>query len=343
MGKCRGIAGVAVLIAGLLLFGTTHPARAQNFFEGKTITITIGFGPGGAYDSYTRLLAPFLTKHIPGNPTVIVANRPGAGGISAYNHAAKQAPKDGTLIHIASQGLLLTELTGGEGLQASLADFHWIGNVTQSNNVTATWHTSSIKSMDDARTREVTLASSGAGSTSSQMAFAYNNLLGTRFKPIMGYEGGAASNLAMERGETEGRATNTWTGYKASYPDPKSKLNVLVQIGLRKEPDLPDVPLLTDLLKNDPRKHAVALIISQTLALARCFAVPPGTPADRVEILRKAFDASMKDPELLENAKKQELEISPMTGIEVQNTIRQVLAAPADLKTEVKAALGIGK
>jgi tripartite-type tricarboxylate transporter receptor subunit TctC len=330
----------AIAVVALL---AAQPALAQQpFYAGKTITITIGFGPGGAYDSYTRVLAPLLTKHIPGNPNVIVANRPGAGGISAYNHAAKQAPQDGTLIHIASQGLLLTELTGGE-LQASLADFHWIGNVTQSNNVTATWHTSSIKSMEDAKQREVTLASSGAGSTSSQMAFVYNSLLGTKFKPIMGYEGGAASNLAMERGETEGRATNTWTGYKASYPDPKSKLNVLVQIGLRKEPDLPDVPLLTDLVKNDPREHSVALIVSQILALARCFAAPPGTPLAQVATLRAAFDASMKDLELLETAKKQALEISPMTGVEVQNTVKQVLAAPKDLKDEVKAALGINK
>ena len=319
-----------------------HNAEAQQpFYAGKTITITIGFGPGGAYDSYTRLLAPSLTKHIPGNPTVIIANRPGAGGISAFNHAAKQAPQDGTLIHIASQGLLLTELTGAEGLQASLADFHWIGNVTQSNNVTATWHTSSIKTMDDAKKREVTLASSGAGSTSSQMAFVYNNLLGTKFKPIMGYEGGAASNLAMERGETEGRATNTWTGYKASYPDARSKLNVLVQIGLRKEPDLSDVPLLTDLVKNDQPKHAAALTISQILALARCFAAPPGTPAEQVAALRAAFDATMTDPEFLETASKQGLEISPMTGAEVQNTIKQVLAAPKGLREQVKAAMGV--
>jgi tripartite-type tricarboxylate transporter receptor subunit TctC len=339
---CRNAVVVGAALAAIFVASASTQAQ-QPFYAGRTITITIGFGPGGAYDSYTRLLAPFMTKHIPGNPTVIVANRPGAGGISAFNHAAKQAPQDGTLIHIASQGLLLTELTGAEGLQASLADFHWLGNVTQSNNVTATWHTSSVKSMDDAKKREVTLASSGAGSTSSQMALVYNNLLGTKFKAIMGYEGGAASNLAMERGETEGRATNTWTGYKASYPDAKSKLNVLVQIGLRREPDLPDVPLLTDLLQNDARKHAVALIISQTLALARCFAAPPGTPADRVEILRRAFDASMKDPELLEAAKKQELEISAMTGIEVQNTIKQVLAAPAEIKQDAKTALGITK
>ncbi len=339
---CRKAAIVIVSVVSVLA-GAVNKASAQNLFEGKTITITIGFGPGGAYDSYTRLLAPFLTKYIPGNPIVIVANRPGAGGMSAFNQAAKTAPKDGTLIHIASQGLLLTEVTGGEGLQASLAEFHWLGNITQSNNVTATWFTSSIKSMDDAKKREVTLASSGAGSTSSQMATVYNNLLGTQFKPIMGYEGGASANLAMERGETEGRATNTWSGYRAAYPDAKAKLNILVQIGLRRDPDIADVPLLTELVKNDPRKHAVALLISQTLALARCFAVPPGTPIERVEILRKAFDAAVKDPELLAQAAKQELEISPMTGPEVETVIKQVLAAPDDIKRDAKTALGITK
>ena len=175
------------------------------------------------------------------------------------------------------------------------------------------------------------------------MATVYNNLLGTQFKPIMGYEGGASANLAMERGETEGRATNTWSGYRAAYPDAKAKLNILVQIGLRRDPDIADVPLLTELVKNDPRKHAVALLISQTLALARCFAVPPGTPIERVEILRKAFDAAVKDPELLAQAAKQELEISPMTGPEVETVIKQVLAAPDDIKRDAKTALGITK
>lgn len=343
MWSWRRVAVVTVAAAGALLTGVPQGVQAQNFFEGKTITITIGFAPGGAYDSYTRLLAQFLPKHIPGNPIVIVANRPGAGGLTAFNQTAKTAPKDGTLIHIASQGLLLKEISDPEGMLASMADLHWLGNITQSNNVMATWHTSSIKSIEDARKREVTLASSGAGSTSAQMPLVYNNLLGTQFKPIMGYEGGAAANLAMERGETEGRATNTWSGYRSYYPDAKAKLNVLVQIGLRRDPDIADVPLLTDLVKNDPRKHAVALVISQTLALARCFAVPPGTPAERVEILRRAFEASVKDPDLLAQAAKQELEISPMTGQEVEAVIKQVLGTPADIRQDAKTALGITK
>jgi len=203
-----------VLLTMLALSAGVVGARAQsNFFEGKTITITVGFGAGGGYDAYARLLAQFMNKYIPGNPSIIVSNRPGAGGLVAYNQAARTAPKDGTLIHLTSQGLLLTEVTGGPGLQASLTEFQWLGNITQSNNVTATWFTSPIKSMDDAKAREVTLSSSGGGSTSSQMALLYNHLLGTRFKPIMGYEAAGLKtspwNAARQRDAppTHGRAT----------------------------------------------------------------------------------------------------------------------------------------
>lgn len=336
----RTAVGMAALVAVMgSLLGSTGAARAQ--FEGKTITITVGFGTGGAYDGYARILAQFMGKYIPGKPAIIVSSKPGAGGMVAYNQAAKTAPKDGTLIHLASQGLLLTEVTGAPGMQTSLADFNWLGNITQSNNVTATWHTSPIKTMADATKREVTLASSGAGSTSAQMPLLFNSLLGTKFKPIMGYEGGAAANLAMERGETEGRATNTWSGYRASYSDPKEKLNILLQIGIRRDADLQDTPLLTDLVKNDPHKFAVARLVSQTLALARCFALPPGTPADRVAMLRRAFEQAVKDPELLAQAAKQELEISPMTGDEVESTIKQVLDAPDDIKRDTKTAFGM--
>lgn len=331
----------AALLTMLALSGGVVGAHAQSFFEGKTITITVGFGAGGGYDSYARLLAQFMNKYIPGAPTIIVSNRPGAGGLVAYNQAARTAPKDGTLIHLISQGLLLTEVTGGPGLQASLTEFQWLGNITQSNNVTATWVTSSIRSMDDAKTREVTLSSSGGGSTSSQMALLYNHLLGTRFKPIMGYEGSGAENIAMERGETEGRATNTWSSYRSLYADPKSKLHILVQIGIHRDPDLPDVPLLTDLFKQDTHQYAVARLVSQALALAKCFGLPPGTPPDRVAILRKAFDQAVKDPDLLAQAARQNLEISPLNGEEVETVIKQVLAAPADIKRETKDALGV--
>jgi tripartite-type tricarboxylate transporter receptor subunit TctC len=326
----------------VVLLLTQWPIAAsaqQPFYAGKTITLTVGFGSGGSYDLYSRLLARHLGKHIPGNPDVVVFNRPGAGGMLAFNQAGKVAPKDGTLITTVSQGLLLQEVVNIPGLQVSLGAYNWIGNFTQSNNVTATWFTSPIKTMDDARKREVTVAASGAGSTSSQMATVYNNLLGTKFKAIMGYEGGSQENLAMERGETDGRATNTWSSYRASFADPKAKLNILVQIGLRKEIDLPDVPLLDELVKHDVRKHSVALLISQSLALARMVAAPPEVPKDRVELLRRGFDAAMKDPELVSEAMRSGLDISPMTGSDVQDVVAQVLATPKDLREAVSDAL----
>jgi tripartite-type tricarboxylate transporter receptor subunit TctC len=326
-------------LAVLALTCASNEGRGQSFYAGKTITITVGFGTGGSYDLYSRLLCRHLGKHIPGNPDCIVVNRPGAGGMLAFNQAGKIGPQDGTLVTTVSHGLLLQEVVDIPGLQASLRTYNWIGNFSQSNNVTATWHTSPVKSMDDAKRREVTVAASGAGSTSSQMATVYNNLLGTKFKAIMGYEGGAQENLAMQRGETDGRATNTWSSYVASIAKPKENLNVLVQIGLRREADLPDVPLLTDLVTDDPKKHAIALLISQSLALARPVAAPPDTPADRVELLRRGFDAAMKDPALLAEASKSGLDISAMTGKEVQDIIAQVLTTPADIKDGVSAAL----
>jgi tripartite-type tricarboxylate transporter receptor subunit TctC len=287
---------------------------------------------------YSRVLARHLGKHLPGKPNVVVVNRPGAGGMLAFNQAGRLGAKDGTLLTTVSQGLLLQELVGIPGLQLSLAEGSWVGNFSQSNNVTATWHTSSVKSIEDAKKREVTLASSGAGSTSSQMATVYNSLLGTKFKAIMGYDGAAQANLAMERGETEGRATNTWASYRAAFTNPRSQLNILVQIGLRKENDLPDVPLLTDLVKSDAHKHGVALLISQSLALARTVMAPPGLPEERVELLRRAFDAAMIDPELVSEANKSSLELDPMNGREVELIIRQALNTPKELKDAVGLA-----
>jgi len=318
------IASATALIAGM-------PAVASDFYSQKTITITVGLGAGGSYDLYSRMLARHMGLHIPGAPNFVVQNRPGAGGMLAYNQASR-GPKDGTLITSVSQGLLLQEVIGLAGLEASLGSFNWIGNFTQENNVTVTWHTSSVKTINDAKWREIPLAASGAGSTSAQLAGLYNNLLGTRFKAVMGYESGAQQTLAMERGEMEGRATNTWSSYKASFPDPRSKLNVLVQIGLRREADLPDIPLLSDLVKGDADKEKVARLVSESLAVARPFAAPPGVPEDRVAILRLGFEGALADPALIAEAAKLRLDLSPMTGSEVQAIIKNALGTDQQTK-----------
>jgi tripartite-type tricarboxylate transporter receptor subunit TctC len=321
-------------VIGMMTLAFVAPVHADNFFDQKTITITVGLGAGGSYDLYSRLLARYMGAYIPGKPSFIVQNRPGAGGMLAFNQAAR-GPKDGTLITAVSQGLLLQEVIGAPGLDASLGSFKWIGNFTQENNVTVTWHTSSIKTISDAKLREVPLAASGAGSTSAQIAELYNNLLGTKFRAIMGYESGAQQTLAMERGEMEGRATNTWSSYKASFPDARSRLNVLVQIGLRREQELSDIPLLTELVKDDKEKVMVAQLVSECLAVARPFAAPPGTPEDRVEILRHAFDLASRDPQLIGEASRLRLDLSPMNGSDVEKVINGAIGSAPETKKTV--------
>lgn len=329
-------------IAAALFLVPLSPAKAQDFFAGKTISMSTHTGPGGGYDTYLRLLARHMGRHIPGKPNLVVVNQPGAGGLTALNHAGRVAPQDGTWLTLVSQGLLMHEATGAPGLQVSLKDFKWLGNLSQSNNVTATWHSSSARTVEDAKTREVVVGATGAGSISTQVPAILNALLGTRFKTIAGYEGGAQMNLAMQRGEIEGRGTNTWASYKATMPKEvkEGKLHILLQIGLRKEPDLPSVPLLVELTRGDPQKEAVAKFVSLTLAIARPVAAPPGVPDERIAILRRAFEATMKDADFLAESEKLGAEIDPMTGEEVQHAVREILTTPKDVIERTQAALG---
>ena len=322
------------------LMTSNHGFAENMFYAGKTITISTHGGIGGSYDIYARLLAAHIGKYLPGNPSVIVINQVGAGGLTAYNYAAKVAPQDGTFVTLVSQGLPIVEALGGHGLQVSLKDMQWIGNFTQSNTVTVSWYASPVKTLDQAKEREVVVGSSGAGSISSQIPVAYNHLLGTRFKAIYGYEGGAQMNLAMQRGELDGRATNTWASYKNELPkDVWERLNVLIQIGLKKEAELPTVPLLTDLVRADPQKEAIANFLSLALATGRPVAAPPGVPADRVALLRKAFDETLADPDFLQASQVARLEVDPMDGEDVQKIITQVLATPNAVVEATKAVL----
>jgi tripartite-type tricarboxylate transporter receptor subunit TctC len=316
-------------------------ARAEDFYAGKTISISTFVPPGGNYDSYIRLLARYMPRYIPGHPTMIAVNQTGAGGLVAINHAGRVAPQDGTFLTLASQGLLLLEATGGEGLHVSLGAFKWLGNISRSNNVTVTWYKTGLASIEGARAREYTVGASGAGSISAQFPSVFNALLGTRFHTILGYEGGSAINLALRRGEVDVRGMDTWVGYKQSFgPEiAAGQLRPLMQIGLSRDPELPQVPLLTDLVRDDPPKLAVAQFLTEALALSRPVAAAPGTPADRVAILRQAFDATMRDPELIAEARRESLEIDPMAGGEVQAAVARILATPAETVAAAKAAL----
>ena len=328
--------------ATIACLATSAGAQDADFYRGKTLTIACHTGPGGGYDTYARVLSRHIGRHIPGNPNVIVLNQPGAGGLLAINHAGKMAPRDGTFMALVGQGLRVHEPTGQPGLQVSLGDFNWLGNLARSTFILATWPRSKIKSLDDAKKQDVVMPSTGVGGTDSQLPAAYNALLGTRFKVVQGYDGGGQMNLSAERGETEGRGAWNWTNLKAVYPaDAKAgKFNVLIQTGLVAEHELPGVPLLLDLVKGDAEKEPVARFLSTAVALNRTLAAPPGVPAERVAILRKAIEETVRDPEFLAEAEKTGSEIIPMTGAETSVAIRQILATPKDVIERVTNVLG---
>ena len=341
----RELSSGPVIAAALAAVATTFPSatHADDFYAGKSITISTYGAPGDSYDVYMRLLSRHYGRHIPGNPRFTAINQPGAGGILAINHAAMVAPQDGTFIAVASQALLIYEATGQRGLQTSIGNFHWLGSFTQSNNVTVTWHTSRIKTLDDAIAHETVVGASGAGGGSVVGPAIYNAVLGTKFKVVYGYLGGAHIDLAMKRGEVDGRGNNTWAGYKATMQNEirDGMLNVLIQTGLKKDRDLPHVPLFLDRVKGDPAREPIASFMSKAVAIARPVAVPPGVPPERVAILRRAFDDTMRDPVFLAEAAKLNAEIDPLTGEQVQDIVRQVLGTPKPIINQIQTTLGL--
>jgi tripartite-type tricarboxylate transporter receptor subunit TctC len=335
---------ISAAIAALLALAVPRDAAADDFFAGKTISLSTHSDVGGGYDAYLRLLSRHMGKYIPGRPDFIVLNQPGQGGRLAVENAAK-APQDGTFLTLVAQSVLTMGVTSGPGLQTSLAAFKWIGNFNQSNNVTVTWAASNVKTLQDAMARDVVVGATGAGTASELGPNLFNSLLGTRFKVKVGYGGGDAIDAAMQRGEIDGRANSIWASIKMTLHQEilDHKVNVLIQMGVRKDPELPDVPLLSDLVAADPKKEAIAQFMSQAVSAARPFAAPPGVPDDRVALLRSAFDMTVRDPEFLADARKLSVEIDPMSGAQTQAIIAGVLAAPKPVLVDVQAALSGAK
>ncbi|MDB5595160.1 MAG: tripartite tricarboxylate transporter family receptor [Hyphomicrobiales bacterium] len=322
----RTCVGALALLAAPFAHAQDKP---EPFYKGKTINIVVGFGPGGGYDLYARLLARFLGNYIPGNPNVIVQNLTGAGGVRAANQVYASAPKDGTYIAGVNQGTAMFQMLGGKGAQYDPAKFQWLGSMAHSNNTVYMWRASGIVSIDDARKREVSLAGSGVISDANIYPAVLNALLDTKFKIINGYTGTNDSNLALERGEVEGRGGGAYSSLVSTKPDwlRDNKLAIICQIGFEKEPDLPDVPLLLDLVKGEEARQ-IATVVTLPTAIGYNHWVAPEVPADRVEILRKAYEQALKDPELIAEAAKQSLEIRPKTGEELAAMVKKASAIP---------------
>jgi tripartite-type tricarboxylate transporter receptor subunit TctC len=341
---CRAIIGSCLAVVALFALSSV-PAHAQDavadFYRGKQIRFIIRAAPGGGFDLYSRLLGRHIVRHIPGNPTVLPQNMPGAGGITAANYVAEIAPRDGTVLTMTGQAIALDQALGfTPSLKADLRSFGWIGNISDSNLLTYVWHASPTKTMADARARETTLGAVGAGDLSSWIPFVYNRVLGTRFKIIGGYQSGSEIKLAMERGEVEGFGANPYSALLSAQPQVvKDKLvTILVQIGPRRDPALPDVPLLSELAPT-PADRQVLDFITKGLAVGRPVGTTQGVPAERVAALRRAFDATLADPEFIADAQKQGADIGPMNGAAVQQLIEDVLGAAPELKDRAKAVM----
>jgi tripartite-type tricarboxylate transporter receptor subunit TctC len=329
---------------GGLAASLAHPAQAQSpaeFYKGKNIDLIIGFTQGGGYDVYARTVARHLANHIPGKPHIIPKQMTGAGSRKAAGYVYNVAPQDGTTLATADQSLPLQQALEEPGLKFDATKFFWIGNVNADNNTLAVWHTSGITSIEQCKTREVVLGATGPN-TSAQYPQVMNNLLGTKFKIISGYPGGADINLAMERGEVAGRGSNAWASWKSTRAEwlKDKKINILVQIGLEKAEDLPNVPLLMDLAKSDEDRRVLRLLSAPT-AIGRPLFTTPNVPKDRVTALRRAFDATMKDPGFLADAKKAKLDLNPISGEKLQEIANEIVAAPKPVAKKLADALVI--
>jgi tripartite-type tricarboxylate transporter receptor subunit TctC len=335
--------GFVALALGLCAGLGAEPALAdpiEDFYKNKSIDLVIGYTPGGSYDLYARLVGRFLGDFIPGKPRIVVRNMPGGGSRVAASYVYNVAPKDGTVIATGDQSLSVEQAMGDKTLTIDVNKFQYIGSPITENNTTVTWYTSGVKTIDDAKTKEVPMGATG-GSTSSQYPKAMNAILGTKFKIIAGYPGGNDVSLAMEKGEVMGRGSNAWGAWKATRPDwlREKKITILVQIGLKKAPDLPDVPLLMDLATNDA-DHAVLKLLSASGAIGRPLFVAPGVPAERVAALRDAFDRMVKSPAFLEAAKAERFDVDPVPGEELQRIVADIVATPKPIADRLTQIIG---
>jgi tripartite-type tricarboxylate transporter receptor subunit TctC len=299
-----------------------------DFYRGKQVDFYIGYSAGGGYDTYARLLARHLGKHIPGNPTVVPQNMPGAGSLTLANYLYNIAPKDGTAIGTFGRGLAMEPLLGGGGTRFDATRFTWLGSLNNEVSVCVSWHTSPVKTVDDLRSTELIVGGTGSGSDTDTFPVVLKNLLGLNMRLISGYPGGNDVLLAMERGEIDGRCGWSWATVMAVRPEwiEQDQVNVLVQMALEKHPALPEVPLVMDLARNDDERQAMELIFSRQV-MGRPYAAPPDIPPARRDALRRALDAVVTDPEFLADAERIDLELNPVSGEEVEALVRRIYAA----------------
>ena len=324
--------------ASLLL---ASPVHAQDFYAGKQIELLIAGSVGGAYDVYARALARSMPHHIPGSPTIVPKQMIGAGGLTAANHLANASPKDGTSIALVNNPVPFMPLLGESKAQFDPLKVNWIGSMAGEVALLIVWHSSPIQTLDQAQQQEFTVATAGAGSGSEFYARLLNGFLGTKLKLIAGYQGSSDGLLAMERGEVDGWSDIMWSTLNSTQPQwlKDQQIRILVQIALKKHPQLPDVPLAADYAKTPEDKAALELALAP-LVIARPFLAPAGVPADRIALLRQAFMATLDDAQFKDDIAKSRIDTyGAMSGEQVQEFVTRMYQSPAPVVARVAALL----
>ena len=328
----RFVRRVIMTAATLSLCSIAHADPIADFYSTKKITVVVGSDAGGGYDTQAHLMARHLGDFLPGHPTLVVQNMPGAGSINAANFLFNSAPKDGTVIGLIQRTLLSANLTNQKGVRFDVQAFNWIGNLATETPIFVSWHTSPIKTMQDLLQHEMVLGGGGPTSDSEVQARMLNALLGTRIKIVSGYPGQAQIQLAMERGEVEAVGAWGWSNLKSRNPTylTEHKVNILIQGALERASDLPDVPTPFDFVNNaDDRKILEVFYAQQNVA--RPVVAPPDLPSDRLSALRQAFNDMAKDQAFLDDAKKLKLDVDPTSHESIEKVIKIIAATPKSI------------
>jgi tripartite-type tricarboxylate transporter receptor subunit TctC len=325
-----------VLLAGM---APVHAQSVEDFYKGKSITLAIGFTPGGGYDLYARHLARHMSKHIPGRPTIVPQNMAGAGSLRAANFVYSAAPKDGTAFGTFARTTGLNPLLES-GATFDGTKFTWLGSVTNDISLCVTWHTSKANTWENFLKHPTTMGGQAPSSEPDIFANLYKNVFGAPVKLVPGYPGTNEITLAMERGEVDGLCGLSWSTIQTRHLSwlKEKKINLLVQAAFKKDPNIGDVPLVMDLTKDTEKLQILKLILAAQ-EMARPFAAPPDIPRDRAAALIAAFDATMKDPEYLADAKKLRIDVNPVTGPEIDKLLRELYATPKDVIAKASQAI----
>jgi tripartite-type tricarboxylate transporter receptor subunit TctC len=329
--------------AAVLASASAIPARAQtgdDFFKGKPLTIIISSAPGGGYDFQGRLLARYMAQHLPGNPNIIVQNMPGATGVEAADYIATAAPKDGTTIGVIHREMLTAKLFNPQSIRFDVSKFNWLGNIDSETGVVVTWHTSPLMTTDDLFTKEMIVGGTGALNDDETLPHLLNTMIGTKFRVVSGYKGLNEVALAMQRGEIMGSSGWSWSDIKSRYADmlADKRIRVLMQHSPKRIDDLPDVPSVLEYIKNDDDRQLMEVFLARQ-TLARPVAAPPGVPPERVKMLRAAFIAAVQDPGFLKDVQQAKLDLSPISGEEVDSLVAVISNTPKSVTDRMTAVM----